>query len=138
LRCDLAARRDDRRHRRPRARLQGRDGKVTESQSPAGLAIVDPRDWSWNTVDPATSLLIVAGNVLVAYSWFASAGLGVNGLDGTARFRPLAGTVDNVQLGSGLAFATMANGQKLAVVDLASEHVIRTAPASSANLLLRG
>ena len=113
-------------------------GKVTESQSPAGLAIVDPRDWSWKTVDPATSSLVVAGNVLVAYSWFANAGLAVYGLDGTARSHPLAGTVDDVQLAGGLAFATMANGQKLAVVDLASGHVLRTAPATSANILLVG
>jgi hypothetical protein len=111
-------------------------GDVTESQTPAGLTIVDVRDWSSRLVDASTDSVVVAGDLLLAYSWFQGAGLGVYGLDGSARLHALDGSIQSVQAVQGMAFATMANGTgwKLAVLDLATGRVVSTKP--SANILL--
>jgi hypothetical protein len=111
-------------------------GNITESQAPAGLTIVDPRDWSVRLVDPSTDSVVVSGDLLLAYSWFQGAGLGVYGLDGSARLHALAGSIMSVQAGAGMAFVTMPNGTgwKLAVLDLATGRVVSTKP--SANILL--
>ena len=111
-------------------------GDITESQTPAGVTIVDPRDWSSRLVDPSADSVVVAGDLLLAYSWFQGAGLGVFGLDGSSRLRALAGSIQSVQVGAGMAFATMQNGTgwKLAVLDLVTGRVISTRP--SANILL--
>jgi hypothetical protein len=112
------------------------NGDIEESQTPAGLMIVDPRDWSWRTVDRATSSLAVSGDALVSYSSFQSTGLGVYGLDGAARLRALESAVQDVQLGGGMAFATMGDptSWKLAVVDLRSGRVMNA--VSRPNILL--
>jgi hypothetical protein len=114
------------------------NGDIDESQTPAGLAIVDTRDWSWRTVDSATSSLAVSADALVAYSSFQSTGLGVYGLDGAARVRALQDAVQDVQLGGGMAFASMgdATGWKIAVVDLRSGRVMNA--VSRPNVLLVG
>ena len=58
-------------------------------------------------------------------------------LDGTACFHAVDGAVQDVQLGGGMAYATMTTGgkQQLAV-DLASGHVMNA--VSSPNILLVG
>jgi hypothetical protein len=121
--------------------VTGYDGRVSnsdESATPAGLTIVDPRDWSSRTVDPNATSVAVSGNTLVTYSWFASTGLGVYGLDGSARLHALDGQVENVQLGGGMAFATasVANELQLSVVDLGSGRLVSTRRSDRANILL--
>jgi hypothetical protein len=112
------------------------NGIIGESQTPAGLTIVDARDWSSRLVDPSTDSVVLAGDLLLAYSWFQGAGLGVFSLDGSTRLHALAGPIQSVQVGAGMAFATMQNGTgwKLAVLDLATGRVVSTKP--SANILL--
>src|SRR5262245_12093031 len=68
---------------------------VGESQTPAGLTIVDPRDWSVRLVDPSTDSVAISGNLLLAYSWAGGSGLGVYGLDGSSRLHALDGAIQS-------------------------------------------
>jgi hypothetical protein len=87
-------------------------------------------------VDPSTDSVVLSGDLLLAYSWFQVAGLGVYGLDCGARLHALAGSIQSVQAGAGMAFATMpaGTGWKLAVLDLATGRVVCT--KASANIVL--
>ena len=111
-------------------------GNLTSSDTPAGLSIVDPRDWSTRMVDPATDEVALSGDTLVAYSSFAPAGLRVYGLDGSPRVRALAGPMQQVQAGGGMAFASLADGGSWRVdsVDLSTGTTLASAPR--ANILL--
>jgi hypothetical protein len=112
------------------------NGNVTESGTPAGLSIVDTRDWSTRMVDPGTDAVAVADDTLVAYSWLTGAGLRVYGLDGSLRVRALAGPMQNVQVGGGVALASMADGKSWRVdaVDLSTGATLASVPR--ANILL--
>jgi len=114
-------------------------GRIVESDEPAGLMILDPRDWSSRMVDPDATSVAVSGDTLVAYSWLSNGGLSVYGLDGTLLLHALDGwSVQALQLGGGAAFtiASNGNGLQLAVVDLHSAHVLGIRPTSRANILL--
>jgi hypothetical protein len=108
------------------------NGNMTESETPAGLWILDPRDWSARMVDPSADSLEVAGRTLVAYSWSSGAGVRVYGADGTPRLQALSGAVEDVQIGGNMAFA--ATGSTLNVVDLGSGRVVSRKPYT--NILL--
>jgi hypothetical protein len=108
------------------------NGSPTESETPAGLAILDPHSWSTRMIDATTDSLAVAGSTLVAYSWVSGGGMRVYSVDGTPRLRALSGAVEEVQVGGNMAFAT--TGSTLTVVDLASGRVLSTKP--NANILL--
>lgn len=123
--------------------VTGYDGHVGrdsgETETPAGLTIVDPATWTSRAVDADATSVALIDDMLVSYSWFADTGLSLYGLDGTPRGRALSGwTVQYLQTGGGTAFATASdgNGEQLAVVDLASGRVLGIRPSSLANVLL--
>jgi hypothetical protein len=106
-------------------------GNLTESETPAGLTLVDTHDWSARTIDPATTSVQAVDDRLVAYSWFSDAGLDVFGLDGSRWLHAFAGPVQSVQVAAGKAYATVgdgAQGWKLAVVDPSTGRLLKTAP----------
>jgi hypothetical protein len=103
-------------------------GNLSESETPAGLTLVDTRTWTARTVDAAASSFAVSGDLLVSYCWFAGAGLGFYGLDGSARFRAFQGPVQDVQLGAGMAYVgvSVEHGWRLEIVDTASGQVVNS------------
>lgn len=111
-------------------------GNVVESETPAGLSIVDTRSWSTRMVDPDTDTVAVSGGTIVAYSWLTATGLRVYGLDGSARVRALTGPMQNVQVGGGVALASIADGKswKVDAVDLSTGAALASIPR--ANILL--
>lgn len=114
-------------------------GTITESDDPAGLVILDPRDWSSKMIDPTANSLTVAGNRLLAYSWETRSGLSVYTLGGTPLLHALTGwTVSALQVGGGAAFviASNGNGNQLVAVDLGSGRVLKLVPSSRGNILL--
>jgi hypothetical protein len=123
--------------------VTGYDGHVSreagEGETPAGLVILDPKNWSGRVVDPNATSVAVSGDLLVAYSWVSSSGFSVYGLDGSPRLRALDGwSVQNLQIGGSTAFATVSLGNALqfAVVDLTSARVLSMRPLSRVNILL--
>jgi hypothetical protein len=81
--------------------------------TPAGLSLVDTRDWSWKLIDPDASSVLVANGLLLASAWIydsegpTQSGIGVAayGLDGTPRFHLLDGAVVDVVAGAGFVYA---------------------------------
>ncbi len=112
-------------------------GNPQETSTPAGLTLIDTRDWSSRVVDRSAGAIVVADDTIVTYgAGFEGAGsaVGVSGysLDGTPRFHVLAReTIDWLQAGGGMAYAwgpvNRASRARLSVVDLASGAVVRTA-----------
>ena len=80
--------------------------------TPAGLTLVDTKDWSSRLIDPNATSVEVANGLLLATAWtYDSAvsaatgiGLAAYSLDGTPRFHLLAGPVASIQAGAGMAY----------------------------------
>jgi hypothetical protein len=100
---------------------------------PAGLRIVDTRDWTYRELDPAVGDVLRAGDVLLAFgAGYDSdrpnpigSGLHAYALDGEERFhlfgeRP----VSWVQVAGGLAYAVFADSSEVQIVELASGKVV--------------
>jgi hypothetical protein len=108
----------------------------TDSDTPAGLTIIDTASWTVHAVDSTTSEFVPAGETLLAWDWTAqtspSTGSGLNayGLDGTPRFHLLGQSpITWVDVASGIAYvwSTITNRtQTISIIDLASRQVLRT------------
>jgi hypothetical protein len=113
---------------------EGPDGQRTLSGSPAGLAIVDVRDWTIETLDAGADAVTAAdGLLLVTGSSYSSQapepkgmGLAVYGPDRKLRFRLFQGTSSWVQaaLGGRAYVGRSGNGSLADVVDLETGQVV--------------
>ena len=112
--------------------VRGNDGTFTFSSSPAGLAVVDTRDWTRRILDPRGWTAVVADGALLATggSWTSDGttstetedGLSAYGADGTLRWRLFDGRsawVAGVLGGTALVQV----GSKLELVDVAAGRV---------------
>jgi hypothetical protein len=110
------------------------DGRMTLSGSPAGLAIVDVRDWTIETLDRGADAVTAAEGLLLATGSSYSSGdrethgmgLAAYGPDRKLRFRLFQGTSSWVQaVLAGRAYVGRSgSGSLAAVVDLASGRVV--------------
>lgn len=117
----------------------GASGSVEERITPAGLRLIDTRNWTVRTVDSEASAFSLTGELVLAYGalWdstaqrFTGAGLTAYSLDGTPLFRLFRGEpVSWVQTAGRYAYAVVEKGgpvldSHLYVVDLASGRVLR-------------
>jgi hypothetical protein len=106
------------------------------TMEPAGLALVDTREWTTREVDPSASSVVVGSGLLLATGQSYDSthpedptrgeGLAAYGLDGSPRFHVLDGPVGQLQVVRGVAYAWLGPGahSALAVVDLASGRII--------------
>jgi hypothetical protein len=120
------------------ARL-GASETVDERTTPAGLQLVDTRNWTVRTLDPDASALSVTGDLVLAYGalWdaseqrFTGSGLTAYSRDGRPVFRLFRGeAVSWVQAAGRYAYAVVERGgpvldSHLYVVDLAAGRVLR-------------
>jgi hypothetical protein len=103
--------------------------------TPAGLALIDVRDWTVRRLDDRTTSFSFAHGMLLAYgaTWDsrtqASVGMGLTayGLDGKRRFHLFAEEpVSYVETAGPYAYVALAEGGEIPVVDLRSGRVVRT------------
>ncbi|HEX6700072.1 MAG TPA: hypothetical protein VF101_05015, partial [Gaiellaceae bacterium] len=119
-----------------------KDSGLEMSSTPAGLAIVDTRDWSIRALDPGATAVMPVDGLLLATgsSWTSNGGdptgmgLAAYGADRSLRFRLLAGR--SVWVSAALAgrayvqISTSSGSPPVQIVDLASGKIVgeRTAP----------
>jgi len=112
-----------------------KDGAEEMSGSPAGVTLVDTRDWSSNAVDDGASSIARAGDRLVAYGGpYVSgpkipAGIGLRGYaaDGTLRFWLFGSElIGDVQVAGGLVYVATCSDRCFRIVDPASGAVVGT------------
>jgi hypothetical protein len=112
------------------------DSQMEMTSTPAGLAIVDTRDWTIRALDPGADAVSTVDGLLLATGsrWTSNEqqptgmGLAVYGSDRSLRFRLLAG--QSVWVNTALAgrayvsISTSSNSPTVDVVDLASGKVV--------------
>jgi hypothetical protein len=108
--------------------------------TPAGLALVDPNNWSMRHVSDAPAWVTLRGDALLGSSWNEeneSQALHVFGEDGSERFAlERRGQADLSQTAGGLLYVSTQDGRKVEIVDLATgETVGRAAPKRPAYLV---
>jgi hypothetical protein len=117
----------------------GASGTVEERDAPAGLRLIDTRNWTVRTLDPAASGFSVTGELVLAYGalWdgseqrFTGPGLTAYSRDGSRGFRLFRGeAVSWVQTAGRYAYAVVERGATVSdthlyVVDLAARRVLR-------------
>src|SRR5205823_3700378 len=104
---------------------------------PAGLEVVDTRDWSVRTLDPEADSAVVADGILLAdgSSWRSDAngssgdGVAAYGADGTLRWRVDAGSPRWVAAAYGRLAVVGGESRPYELVDLATGKVLRTLAA---------
>ena len=114
--------------------VDGREEQHTWS-TPAGLTVLDTRDWSWRTIDRNATAVVMSGPSLLASSSVydsrgpADAGMGVAAysLDGTPRFHLLGRSVVGLIASGTLAYA-ITDG--VTIIDVASGRVVGTSRRS--------
>jgi hypothetical protein len=113
----------------------GPDGQGVLSDTPAGLAVLDTRDWDLATLEPGANAVKVANGMLLATgsTWsstgdqVAAIGLVAYGADRSRRFRLFPGTqawVDFVLDGRAYVDEGVPNVTRVAVVDLRTGRVV--------------
>jgi hypothetical protein len=113
----------------------GANGQGVLSDTPAGLTVLDTRDWALATLDPGASAVKVADGMLLATgsTWsstgdqVAAIGLVAYGADRSRRFRLFPGAqawVDFVLDGRAYVDEGVPNVTRIAVVDLRSGRVV--------------
>jgi hypothetical protein len=108
--------------------------------TPAGLALVDPGDWSVRHVSDAPAWVALHEDALLGSSWNeegASQALHVYGADGAERFAlERRGQADLSQTAGGLLYVSTQDGRKVEIVDLATGKTVgRAAPKRPAYLV---
>jgi hypothetical protein len=95
------------------------NGTEHMTETPAGLTLVDTRNWTLTAVDPGVSLLARSGDTLVAFGG-GSAGIGIRGYSpaGALRFQ-LFGTeqIGEAQGVGGLVYAVGCGNRCFRIVD---------------------
>lgn len=121
------------------------NGVLQMTTSPAGLALVDVRDWTVRTLDATSSFFRIAEGLLFATGWSwdsasqtqRSFGVAVYGPDGGKRFHLFPGTQAYVEeVFAGRAYVRPGRDRPLAVVDLNSGRIIGHRRGSVPSLLL--
>jgi hypothetical protein len=96
------------------------------SGTPAGVTLIDTRDWTSTVVDDGASFLARAGNVLLAFGGaYVSgpsrlAGIGLRGYeaDGTLRFQRFGSEqIGDVQMANGLVYVAGCNDRCFRILD---------------------
>ena len=109
------------------------NNQMVASGSPAGLAIVDTRDWTIRMLDRGANAVVPTDGLLLATgsSWTTQSnkptgmGLAAYGSDRALRFRLFAGAAAWVGVVSGgRAYVYRNGGETASVVDLASGEVV--------------
>jgi hypothetical protein len=105
---------------------------------PYGLRLIDTRDWSVETIDARIGHVVpVPGALLVADGGYGEAsGVAALELDGTPRFRALAGRDASAIAIGGLVYATPYSGGRTQVIDLRSGRTVKIVPPGPPPLLI--
>jgi hypothetical protein len=112
------------------------DGGVEGERRPAGLHVIDTRDWSIRTLDERASTFVAAAGLLLT-SGPEGRGLAAYSPDGGERFHVLDGRhLEIVASAGSLAYVRTPPEPALQVVDLAQGRVIGTSAPGRATLLL--
>lgn len=126
------------------------DGRVAFSSQPAGLSIVDTRDWSVQPLDPRADFATVAGGLLLATGAAVKldgaggdertyAGLAAWGADRSLRWRLGEGTARWIVAAYGpLAAVAGGDGGPPMLVDLRTGRVVRSLGSAAVPRLLLG
>jgi hypothetical protein len=112
------------------------DGGVDAESRPAGLRVIDTRDWSVRTLDERAAAFDAAAGLLLT-SGREGRGLAAYSPDGRRRFHVLGDRhVEVVATAGSLAYVRTPPEPALKVVDLARGRVIGTSAPGRARLLL--
>jgi WD40-like Beta Propeller Repeat len=112
------------------------DGGVEGERRPAGLHVIDTRDWSIRTLDERASSFVAAAGLLLT-NGPEGRGLAAYSPDGGERFRVFDGRhVEIVASAGSLAYVRTPPEPALQVVDLARGRVIGTSAPGRPTLLL--
>jgi hypothetical protein len=112
------------------------DGGVEAERRPAGLRVIDTRDWSVRTLDDQASAFVTAAGLLLT-SGPRGRGLAGYSPDERGGFHVLADhSVEVVATASSLAYVRTPPRQALRVVDLARGRLIGTSARGRARLLM--
>jgi len=107
--------------------------------TPAGLALIDPGDWSVRRLSDEPNWVSIRGDALLASSWKENSneqGVIVFDADGEERFSLTRRAADLSQASGGLLYVATANGSRYELVDLVTgETVGRAAPKRPAWLV---
>jgi hypothetical protein len=112
------------------------DGGVEGERRPAGLHVIDARDWSFRTLDQRASSFVAAAGLLLT-SGRGGRGLTAYSPDGGERFHVFDGRhVEIAATAGSLAYVRTPPEPALHVVDLARGRVVGTSAPGRATLLL--
>ncbi|HEX2088210.1 MAG TPA: hypothetical protein VHF89_21160, partial [Solirubrobacteraceae bacterium] len=112
------------------------DGGIEGERRPAGLHVMDTRDWSVRTLDARASGFVAAGGLLVT-SGPGGRGLAAYSPEGREAFQVLGDRrVEVVATVGSLAYVRAPPEPALHVVDLTRGRVVGTGAAGRATLLL--
>ena len=105
---------------------------------PAGISLVDTRDWSVRTIDDESVELVVTENAIVGHGGFEHGG--VTGYDkgGEKRFQLLAKKPVWLQVVGGFVYATHDDGKTIAVIDPALGRVVGNTKSEQLLTLVEG
>lgn len=107
--------------------------------TPAGLALVDPADWSIRHVSDAPSWVTLRGGALLGSAWnerTSDQELHVFGLDGSERFElARSGQADLSQTAGEHLYVSTQDGRKFEIVDLATGKIVGHAEPERATYL---
>jgi hypothetical protein len=131
-----------------RAWIDG-NGQPHVVSTPAGLSLIDTTTWTSRMIDRAVGATMVSGDLLLGFGFSydsttdqsTGTGLTAYSLDGSRLFHVLDGPIGSVDAGSGFAYAWLpvdegTVGPRVAIVDLSSGQVLRTATLASPFLAL--
>lgn len=114
------------------------EGEPDMELTPAGLALVDTRDWSVRKVDENAVELVVTENAIVAYGGFERGGVTGFDMGGQKRFDLLPNTMVWLQVVGGFVYATQDDGKTVAVIDPALGQVVGNAKSEQLLTLVEG
>ena len=107
--------------------------------TPAGLALIDPRDWSIRRLSDAPNWVSIRGDALLASAWKEDTHeqrVIVFDTDGEERFSLTRRAADLTQVSGGLLYVATEEGRRYELVDLETgETVGRAAPDRPASLV---
>jgi hypothetical protein len=111
------------------------NGDIAGERRPAGLQVIDTRDWSVRTIDERASAFVTAAGLLLT-SGREGRGLAAYSPDGEERFRVLADRrVEIVATAGSVAYVRTPPDQALVAIDLARGRTLGTSAPGRATLL---